>query len=116
MNTYGALTDARFVDRVYRNVLGRAPDAAGLGFWTQQLESGARTRGQVMTGFSESAEYRAEIGSEIYVTMMYLGMLRRSPDAAGFAYWVGYLDDGNAGLALISGFLGATEYRQRFLP
>ena len=116
VSTYGALTDAQFVDRVYRNVLGRAPDEAGLGFWTQQLESGARTRGQVMTGFSESAEYRAEIGSEIYVTMMYLGMLRRAPDAAGFAYWVGYLDDGNPGLALISGFLGATEYRRRFLP
>src|SRR5688500_19664870 len=61
VNTYGALTNAQFVDRVYRNVLGREPDAGGRAFWTQQLDSGARTRGQVMTGFSESAEYRGDI-------------------------------------------------------
>ena len=69
-----------------------------------------------MTGFSESEEYRGVIASEIYVTMMYVGMLRREPEAAGFAFWVNYLDGGNSGLALIDGFLGAQEYRNRFLP
>ncbi len=115
-NRYGALSNAQFVDLVYRNVLGRAPEPGGFGFWTQQLESGARTRGQVMLNFSESEEYRGVIASEVYVTMMYAGMLRREAEAAGFAFWVGYLDQGNSGLALIDGFLGAQEYRNRFLP
>ena len=48
--------------------------------------------------------------------MMYVGMLRRAPDTAGFNSWVAYLDKGNPGLALINAFLGAAEYRSRFLP
>jgi hypothetical protein len=113
---YGALDNAQFVDRVYQNVLGRAPDAGGRAFWTSELDSGARTRGQVMLSFSESAEYRNLIASEVYVTMAYIGMMRRAPDAGGFAYWVDYLDSGSSGLALLDGFLLSAEYHGRFLP
>ena len=101
---------------VYNNVLGRAPDSAGLAFWTGQLDSGQVTRGGVMLGFAGSAEYQSIIGNEVYVTMMYAGMLRRAPDPSGFAFWVGYRDAGNSGLALVNGFLAAPEYRTRFLP
>jgi hypothetical protein len=112
---YGSLSNAQFVAQVYQNVLGRLPDAPGLAFWVGQLDSGAMNRGAVMIGFSESAEYKGVIGNEVYVTMMYTGMLRRAPDAAGFSYWVSYLDGGNSGLALINGFLAGPEYRGRFL-
>lgn len=37
---YGSLTDAEFVDLVYKNVLGRSPDAAGLSYRTKQLKAG----------------------------------------------------------------------------
>ena len=70
----------------------------------------------MMIEFSESAEYLSTIFSETYVTMMYVGMLKRAPDTGGFNFWVGYLDGGNSGQALINGFLGAQEYRSRFLP
>ena len=113
---YGSLNNTQFVTLVYNNVLGRAPDAPGLAFWKNELDTGNRTRGQVMLGFSESAEYRQTSDSEIYVTMMYFGMLRRAPDSGGFSFWVQYRDDGNSGLALIDGFLGSPEYRGRFLP
>ncbi len=115
-SAYGALNNTQFVTLVYNNVLGRAPDAPGLAFWKGQLDQGKMTRGRVMMEFSESAEYKQAIFSEVFVTMVYLGMLRRGPDAGGFAYWVDYMDDGNSGLALINGFLGAPEYRNRFLP
>jgi hypothetical protein len=115
VSRYGSLSNSQFVTLVYQNVLGRAPDAAGLAYWAGRLATGL-TRGQMMAQFSESAEYAAVIGSEVYVTMIYSGMLRRAPDQAGFDFWVGYLDKGNTGAALINGFLGATEYRQRFLP
>jgi hypothetical protein len=111
---YGALTNAGFVALVYQNVLGRAPDAGGLAYWVNQLNAGM-TRGDMMVAFSESPEYRNVIGNEVYVTMMYVGMLRRSPDTGGFAYWTNYLDSGNSGLALINAFLAAPEYRNRFL-
>jgi uncharacterized delta-60 repeat protein len=112
---YGNLDNAGFVDRVYRNVLGRAPDANGLAYWKGRLDAGM-TRGQVMVAFSESPEYRALIANEVYVTMMYVGMLRRAPDAGGFSSWVGYLDGGNSGLALTGAFIASAEYRARFLP
>jgi len=46
--------------------------------------------------------------------MTYIGLLRRSPDQAGYDYWVGVLDGGNPGLALIDGFLISAEYANRF--
>lgn len=54
---YGSLDDAEFVDLLYRNVLGRPADAAGSAFWTDRLRAGS-TRGEVVVGFSESAEFR----------------------------------------------------------
>jgi hypothetical protein len=113
---YGTLDNTQFVTLIYNNVLGRAPDAGGLSFWVGQLNGGTKTRGQVMTGFSESAEYQAGSANKVYVTMMYTGMLRRAPDAGGFDFWVGYKAAGNSGQALINGFLTGTEYRSRFLP
>lgn len=40
----GAGTDAGFVDAVYRDVLGRSPDAAGRAYWTGRLAAGATHR------------------------------------------------------------------------
>jgi len=113
---YGALDNGQFVDRIYQNVLGRAPDAGGRAFWTAELDSGRRTRGQVMAGFSESAEYSLLTAAEVHVTMAYAGMLQRAPDPGGFSFWVQHLEQGNGGAALIAGFLNSSEYRSRFLP
>ena len=113
---YGSMSNSQFVSQVYQNVLNRAADPGGLAYWTGQLDTSTLTRGQVMLNFSESAEFAAIIGNEVYVTMTYVGMLRRAPDQGGFSFWVNYLDQGNSGFALIDGFLGAQEYRQRFLP
>ncbi len=60
-DTYGPLTDREFVELIYKNVLGRDPplvEITGPAFWTGQLATGARSRGQVMVEFSESQEYR----------------------------------------------------------
>ena len=67
-------------------------------------------------GFSESPEYTGNTANDVFVTMMYAGMIRRSPEQSGFDFWVNYMDAGNSGLALIMGFLNAPEYHNRFLP
>jgi hypothetical protein len=54
---YGELTDREFVTRVYRNVLGRTPDATGYSYWLDQMRRGL-TRGELMIYFSDSTEYR----------------------------------------------------------
>ena len=54
---YGSLNDQAFVDLVYRNVLGRNPDTAGVGYWTERMSNHGLTRGELMLNFSESPEY-----------------------------------------------------------
>lgn len=59
---YGSLTNAQFVNLIYRNVLGRNPDAGGQSHWVQRL-SGGTSRGAVMIGFSESPEFIKKTGT-----------------------------------------------------
>jgi len=111
---YGSLTNEQFVTLIYQNILDRDPEPGGFAFWVEELNAQKRSRGQVMLEFSESAEYKEKSNNKVYVTMMYVGMLRRSPDQEGFDFWVQYLDSGNSGLALINGFLYSQEYANRF--
>jgi Ca2+-binding RTX toxin-like protein len=60
VNTYGALNNAAFVTQLYANVLHRAPDAAGLAFWTSVLDGGSSRSGE-LAGFSESPENQAAL-------------------------------------------------------
>jgi hypothetical protein len=113
--TYGALDDAAYVELLYNNVLGRAPDPGGRAFWISRLAAGM-TRGQVMLGFSESAEYMAASRSKVLATMAYAGMLRRAPEPGGFEFWTRFIDSGNAEAALVAAFFSSAEYRARFLP
>ena len=111
---YGSLDNAQFVQLVYQNVLARQPDANGLAFWIGQMNAGM-TRGQLMLQFSEAVEYRALITNEVYVTMLYSGMLRRAPDDGGFNSWVAALEAGTSVQGLINLFIVSEEYRNRFL-
>ncbi len=60
---YGSLSNQQFVNLIYQNILGRTGEASGVQFWTDQLNTGARTRGQVMLAFSEGPEYVAITGT-----------------------------------------------------
>jgi hypothetical protein len=57
---YGdSVSRSEFVRLLYRNVLDREPDPTGFSNWTEALRAG-RSRGSVLTGFSESREFRAK--------------------------------------------------------
>jgi arabinogalactan endo-1,4-beta-galactosidase len=54
---YGASpTNRDIATRFYQNVLGRAPDAAGLDYWTKVLDTGAADVPSVLAGFADSPE------------------------------------------------------------
>ena len=110
--TYGALTDTDYVDRVYTNVLGRSADQDGRAYWLAQLRRGM-TRGELMVAFSDAPEYQRRIRGRVLGTMLYVGMLRRAPEATGLAYWADVIDDGIPYRNVIAGFLGAPEYESR---
>ncbi len=112
--TYGALSDSDFVTLVYKNVLNRLPDETGFNGWLARLRGGL-SRGSLMLGFTESEEYQAQTRSNVFVIMMYEGMLRRASEPAGYQGWVDYLNAGRSALDLTRGFVNSQEYRNRFL-
>ena len=65
--TYGppqTLSNSSFVDLLYDNVLGRAPDPGGEAYWLNQLANGL-SRAHVLASFSESPENKALVEAAI---------------------------------------------------
>ena len=126
--TYGATDSTGFVTLLYRNVLGREPDAGGLAHWVTQLDGGRMSRAQVVVGFSESPEFvdasaagaaavshaalQGAATGDVY--RLYLGVLDREPDLAGFEGWTARLASGTAYETVVAGFVGAPEFVTRF--
>ncbi|MDW7565027.1 MAG: DUF4214 domain-containing protein [Nitrosomonadaceae bacterium] len=63
-NTYGALSNAQFINQLYLNVLDRTPDAPGLA-WNVNLLNTTHKRHEMLSGFSESAENQAAVIGQI---------------------------------------------------
>lgn len=84
---YGTLSNRAYVELVFQNVLGRPGDAGGINFWTSQLDRRVRNRGQVMTGFSESNEYKRKSQAIVDSVNLFTGTLRRTPSAGELATW-----------------------------
>lgn len=55
----------------------------------------------------------ASVKSRVDVLMIYVGMLNRTPDNGGFAYWTGLADEGVSLTVLVNGFLASPEYATR---
>ncbi len=104
VSKYGALDNAGYVTLLYNNVLGRAPDSAGLNSWVGAINSGSMTRAQVLVGFSESAEFKTNTAYQLAtglwdrsenaaeVARLYDTVLGRKPDAVGLSGWTSQLD------------------------
>lgn len=58
----GDLSDAAFIETLYQNVFGRAPDSGGQAFWTAQLAGSAggaaMSRAEVLVAVSQSDEHK----------------------------------------------------------
>jgi hypothetical protein len=95
---YGRLDDDAFVDRLYRDVLGRAPSGDEAAHWAGRLAAGAG-RGEPLLAVSESPEYVAATGTpapsvprpllaapgvEHSVARLYLGLVGTWPERAAF--------------------------------
>ncbi len=62
-NTYSSLSNAEFIDLIYRNVMERPPDQEGYHYWLRLLNDGRVTRGYVMLLLSDSSEFRTKTGT-----------------------------------------------------
>lgn len=93
VDRYGSLTDEEFVDLIYQNVQGRPGEEGGRSFWIAQLALGV-SRGEVMVGFSESAEFVDNTGTSsptdpvaASVWRLYRAYYLRDADQGGFDFW-----------------------------
>ncbi len=128
LTAYGGLDDGGFVTLLYRNVLGRDPDAAGFQGWTNLLTAETLTRQQVVVGFSESAEFQnstsqdglqysfealvSRLSDEVF--RLYQATLGRAPDEAGFVHWTTSLASGLDFDDAINGFVNSSEFVGRY--
>ena len=93
-----------YVQRVYQDLVGRAPEAAGMSYWTGVLNSGI-PRAAVAWALVTSDEYRSGVIGRMY--QQYLG---RASDAGGLAYWVGQVGAGLTFEQFQVLLLGSDEY------
>lgn len=69
---YGAgRSNATFLDKLYRNVLHRDPDQAGVDFWLKAMQAGY-TEGQVLAAVSEGQENQLQVIGQIKNGIAYM--------------------------------------------
>ncbi len=99
-------THAGWVTELYRRLLGREPEPAGLAYWVDLLDRRAAAREQVVLGFVRSEENHRNL-----VTAWYRQYLEREPDADGLAWWVAQLRAGASYRQIQMALIESAEYR-----
>jgi subtilisin family serine protease len=97
--------NANFVRALYKEILGRDPDTAGLAYWTQQIASGV-SRTSVARSLSNSPEYR---GRQVDTT--FSDILGRSPSTSERSHWLVALSSGTDRVELVRALLSSSEYQ-----
>ncbi|MCL2080302.1 MAG: DUF4214 domain-containing protein [Oscillospiraceae bacterium] len=102
---------AAYVTNLYKNILGRDPDAGGYTYWLKALENGTKTATQVVYGFMFSAEMNAKnLSNEDFVETLYQAFFGRASDQNGKANWVRALNVGATREQVFEGFAGSLEF------
>ncbi len=119
------LSDAEFVKVLYRSMMGREADEAGLAGWVSQLQGGFISRSEVTKAFVESAEFtgicteygitrgdfKAVGDIERFVTRFYTICFGRTADQKGHWGWVVNLREKNLnGAQIADAFFFSDEF------
>jgi hypothetical protein len=122
---FGGLTNEALVVNLYRETLGRLPDASGL---THQVAAinGGLSRAQMIANFVQSPEavalFEASHQGGIWVRdsnatlvgMVYDAVFDRAPDATGLAFWTAKLASGELALrSFVASIADSDEFRAR---
>lgn len=94
----------QWIEAMFRDVLGRSTDAAGLAAFSYMLDHGV-SRYTAASLITHSAEYYANLVKSLY--REYLG---RDADPAGLQNWVSELQQGLTDEQLEANFIGSQEF------
>ncbi len=101
----GEMDDTQFVQRLYQDLLGRAPDAEGLAYFTERL-TGGDSRAQILVEMAASDEaggnWNDAFGNGVFIAGQHAGVVRaaysaafgREAEAAGLRFYGDSLTQG----------------------
>ena len=120
---YGALSNADYVNALYRNVLGRTGDAPGVAFYNGALARGA-SRGTILAAFADSDEERGRLNgnpnvvyaasAEAQVARLYDTAFGRDAGPAGFNTFTQAVINGTKLQQVALSFLASPEFASRY--
>ncbi|MDR5865093.1 DUF4214 domain-containing protein, partial [Halomonas campisalis] len=99
--------DHPLLPQLYQDLLGRDADAEGLAFWEAELESGQMDRFEVLAAMLDSPEFQQGTG---LILQLYQGLLSRSADPDGLAYWMGVSQQEQSESHVVEHFMQSTEF------
>jgi hypothetical protein len=130
--TYAALNNDQYVDKLFQ-MTGVAPTASERSALVDGLTNNTETRASVLfkivdgtqTVAGGDLQFQTRYGQVFYtqqfnpafVQMEYFGYMKRDPDDAGYAFWLGKLNQfgGNfVNAEMVLAFISSPEYRSRF--
>lgn len=104
------VTTQQKVAALYTAIFNRAPDQAGLNFWTAQINAGT-SFASIAAGFAQHEVFTTGIGAldnAGYVSALYTNILGSAGDTAGIAYWTARLAAGESKAAIVAEFVNGS--------
>jgi len=105
---------SEFVTGLYKDVLGRSPDSAGLNTWLQAMQKGMSKK-EVERSFYNSAEFQNKYSgksNQDYITALYSKILNRSPDSGGLSTYLSALNSGKPRSYVVDALLYSDEFKK----
>lgn len=105
------------VARLYQAFLARTPDVGGLVYWIDVYEDGA-TMTDLAWSFAASTEFTTAYGSSLtnarFLEIVYVNVLGRGYDQAGFDYWLGEMAGGLSRPETVLWIVAGDEFRVNY--
>lgn len=102
-----------YVNRMYREALGRKGEEEGLNHWCRTLRLGVRTPEEVAESFINSQEFKNKnLSDEEYIKVLYRTFMGRDYDEEGLAHWISELDQGISREEILHRFAVSQEFKE----
>lgn len=113
LSEYENIKVAQFIVNMYQRFLQRNPEPAGLKHWYEQLTTGKTDGAAIVEQFINSNEFLArDLSTDAFLNALYQGILGRSADANGKAYWVNVLKKGVSRNYVAANFVASNEFKR----
>lgn len=96
--------NARYICRVYLDLLGRSAEPSGKAFWLRKVDRG-ESRVEIIRKFQTAPEYRRRVVDSVFRTF-----LQRNPDKSGQTFWAEQIRKGANPDQIRAQVIGSNEY------